>query len=300
MSVTLNMWLDEAIDLTQVSTRLLEAIAESTTLTIEKHDPDFLEALLSVGKSYTSLNPEKNDSFFSSWLNKAWSEEDDTQLDEAIQEFDAANERLETPEQRIELLEFPKALLDNLTNSSPSSSNDNGEETGDPVNKSFTGDQLISLSALFAESKQNPEIELVSKDLLEPIWNAKNNSGDNNASSDLSELTNITRSEFEELYNDLYLGPVVPMDPFACIDPDACFQPVSTVVIDLTFGLFSFILTLKFPVVGVILGGVSSGLNIGQSITGTDLEGNPLTIRRTLGKAYYWSYGGSIRVYRIG
>ena len=283
----------QAIALLQFSTRLLDAVSESTTLTTEKHDPEFLEALLSVGKSYTLLNPEKNDSFFSSWLNKVWSAEGETQIDEAIQDFDAASERLETPEQRLELLQFQKALLDNLANSSPSSNDENAEGPKEPVNKSFTGDQLISLSVLFAESKQNPEIELVSKDLLEPIWNSKHHPRQDNTSSDLSELTNITRSEFEDLYNRIHLIPALPINPGGCLD-ESCFQPVSTVAIDMMYGLFTFVLTLKFPIVGVLLGGLSSGLNIGQAITGNDLEGDPLTQGERWAKLIIGVVGGAL------
>ena len=44
-----------AIALLQFSTRLLDAVSESTTLTTEKHDPDFLEDLLDAGKTYSVL-----------------------------------------------------------------------------------------------------------------------------------------------------------------------------------------------------------------------------------------------------
>ena len=105
----------DSVDLVQFSTRLLDAVSESTTLTTEKHDSDFLEALLKLGRVYAVLNviqqPDSSSQELSgSFLGSLWTAINDVSA--GVDELEKIFEGLESVEEKIQLLNFETEVLE--------------------------------------------------------------------------------------------------------------------------------------------------------------------------------------------
>ncbi|MBE9077665.1 hypothetical protein IQ241_10210 [Romeria aff. gracilis LEGE 07310] len=204
------------------------------------------------------------------FLSTLWRSEGKEAFDKATAELDTLLDEFNSSDEIVEWLNFEQILLNALGQDA---------ETKEAFSDEKVAVRYADWAVLYSQAKLQEKPYVIANDigLFDDLWNARNSSFGENLQVSISEML----KQSVEIAQSIIPQP----DPTACAFIDCSDTEVPRVVQDIGIGVAAFLITIPFPVVGVVLGGLSAGLNIGQAITGEDLAGNELTLRERIEKA---------------